>query len=227
MFEIRKAYAWLNRVIDTLSPRYLDRIEWGQFYCSSFIVMPFPVIPAFDKATDKSFHADDLAVMDEDVLALCKFYKLSGVTVNNLAADEFVSVQSFLNVVDDEHRVTLLACARGGANKIGLKRILQRVVAGDLRVELPDAGEPPKKKKKKSATASAAAVASTSAVGDDDNDDDDDVDADEAVGFERSKVSLSLSLSLSLSPSLPLSLSLSPLFVDLWAPWEGFSGDSG
>jgi hypothetical protein len=162
------------------------------------IIMPFPAIPVFDKATDKTFSDELLAAMDSDVLALCKYFKISSTSMTNLAADEFTSVQSYLNVKDAEDRDTVLACAQGGGSKIGLKRLLQRVTAGDLRVEVTD--EPPKKRKKKSsaAVASTSAAAAPEAVEPDTDADSDEAEAENAVGFERSKVSSSLSLSLSL-----------------------------
>jgi hypothetical protein len=153
-------------------------------------IMPFAAIPAFDKAVDKTFPPETTQAMDNDVLALAKFFRISPVSVDNLARDEFTSIQAFSNIVDEEDKEMIIACAQSRANKIGLKRMMQRITAGDLRVEIPDIAEPPKKKKKKLSAANASAATPLTSKADDTvlEADSDDAEATDAFGFEHSEV---------------------------------------
>ena len=100
-------------------------------------------VRASDIQTDKTYDPPSLAAMEDDLLALCKFYSINQDTVTKLCGDDFTTTAKVALVEDDEDHEELLACAVGRANRVALRHLLKRMHAGDVQNDIPDPNAPP------------------------------------------------------------------------------------
>jgi hypothetical protein len=124
--------------------------------------MTSAAIPIFDGVNDQTYDLASVGVMEDDVLALAKYFHVNQDTVTALHGDDFTTIAKIMLVTDQEDRDEFLACAAGKSNRIALRHLLKRVHAGDLRKDIPDPVAPPPTKKVK-VSAVGADLPSTSA----------------------------------------------------------------
>lgn len=140
---------------------------------------------------DQTYPPDDVALMEGDLLAVCKVYAVNSDTVTNICADDFRSTFKVSLVSTEEDLHDFLECSSGKANKIALRHVLKRIKAGNLRSEIPAPGAPPAKKAKKSLVASDVPSGSGSGIPADELDEDEAPELQDSA-FEKSEVTLGL-----------------------------------
>jgi hypothetical protein len=73
--------------------------------------MAHAAILVFNGVNDKAYNQASVAIMEDDVLALCKHFYVSQETVTNMHGDDFTTIGKIRLVSDPEDSEEFLGCA--------------------------------------------------------------------------------------------------------------------